>query len=175
MTQKPPKSIPLRDTRHFLPHEESRRAYKPQGLGSLMPNLTRKVAGKRPTLLSDVQSSWEAIVGAELAHLTRPSRLNAKTLHLKVAAGAGPRLALRQQDILHRVGLYLGAGKVERLRLHQVEMFGGASPHSSLPPQESVSSDQDSLTTSSERSKDLCESRRLSTALEQLRKRLDES
>lgn len=181
MIETPPKPVPLDqlkldDARSFLPREGSKRAYKPQGLGSLMPKLTRKVAGKRPTLLSDVQGNWEIIVGAELASLTRPSKLSAKTLHLEVAAGAGPVLAMRQQTILDQVALHLGGGKVERLRLQQVEILGGTfARQTDMSSQKRVSSDQESLTSPAEGSSEDGKSGKLGAALEQLRKRLDES
>ncbi len=178
MTETPPKPVPLDQlkldkARSFLPREGSKRAYKPQGLGSLMPKLTRKVAGKRPTLLSDIKANWEAIVGAEVAALTRPQKLSAKTLHLDAAAGAGPILAMRQQNILAQVDLHLGAGKVERLRLHQVENF---APQAVKPTksQDFVNSDQESFTSSVEGLSDSDKSSKLSAAMERLRQRLDE-
>ena len=109
----------------FLPRDGAARAFKPQGLANLMPKVTRKVAGKRPTLMSDLQATWPEIVGAELASLTRPVALKAKVLTLEAAQGAGPLIAMSQEKMLKAVRLHLagdtGSDKVARLRLVQIE------------------------------------------------------
>ena len=105
----------------FLPRDGGQRAYKAQGLAHLMPRLTRKVAGKRPTLISDLKTNWPHIVGHELAQFTRPARLAAGTLQIDMALGAGPIIALRQADLLAKVQLHLGITSVVRLSLKQAD------------------------------------------------------
>lgn len=108
-------------SRTFLPREGGPRSYKAQGLAKLMPKLTRKVAGKRPALVSDLKVNWTRVIGEDLAKFTRPVRLVAGTLHLEMALGAGPVVAMRQSDILSRVQLYLGSSSIKRISLHQAE------------------------------------------------------
>ena len=129
----------------FLPRQGDARAYRAQGLAKLMPGLTRKVAGKRPTLVSDLQANWDTIVGQDLARFTRPAKLVAGTLHLKMAQGVGPVISMHQEKILAHVGRYLGADRVARLTLHQVDM---PLPDPE-PRQESVIHDADPLTSTS--------------------------
>ena len=109
----------------FLPREGSARAFRPQGLANLLPKVTRKVAGKRPTLIIDLQTAWPEIVGQELARLTRPISLKARILILEMAQGAGPMVAMSQEKMLKAVRLHLagdmGSDKVSRIQLKQVE------------------------------------------------------
>ena len=105
----------------FLPREGSPRAYKAQGLARLIPKLTRKVAGKRPTLISDLQVCWPDIVGSDIAQVTRPTKLRGHILHLDIAMGAGLTLAMQQDSMLTRINTYLGSGKVRRLALSQTD------------------------------------------------------
>lgn len=108
----------------FLPRDGSARAYRPQGLAQILPKVARKVAGKRPTLISDVQGAWPRIVGPELAKITRPATLKAGTLNVEMAMGAGPMVALAQDKILSDLRLYLGRDQVQRLRLTQAAFKG---------------------------------------------------
>ncbi len=114
-------ALDAQQVKSFLPCEGGQRAYKAQGLAHLMPRLTRKVAGKRPTLLSDLKTNWPRIVGHELAQFTRPARLAAGTLQIDMALGAGPIIALRQADLLSKVQLYLGTASLVRLSLRQAD------------------------------------------------------
>ena len=131
---KTPKSIQGLDPERagtFLPREGTRRSYKAQGLARLMPKVTRQIAGKRPTLISDLQFSWNQVVGDDLAQSTRPVSLKARVLHLEIAAGAGPALTMQQDSMIRRINMHLGAGKVKRLSLHQVDF---PLPEKSTPP-----------------------------------------
>lgn len=124
--------------RSFLPREGTRRSYRAQGLGKLMPRLTRQMAGKRPTLLSDLKTAWPEVVGPEIAAISRPVRLSARTLSLEVASGLGPAFALQQEAVLAKIGRYLGADAVHRLRLHQVDFPLRLDDHVPAAPTETV-------------------------------------
>ena len=109
----------------FLPRDGAERSFKTQGLASLMPKITRKVAGKRPTLVSDLQAAWPEVVGAQMAALTRPVSLKAKVLVVEAAQGAGPMIAMGQEKMLKAVRLHLagdtGSERVARISLRQTE------------------------------------------------------
>ena len=111
----------------FLPRDGAERSFKPQGLASLMPKLTRKIAGKRPTLISDLQAAWPEVVGMEMAKMTRPVALKAKVLTVEAAQGAGPMIAMGQEKMLKAVRLHLagdtGSERVARISLRQSDKF----------------------------------------------------
>ena len=114
----PPKYKPSESS---LSRKNGQRAFKAQGLANLMPQLTRTLSGKRPTLISDLKTNWPAIVGCDLAKFTRPGYLRAGTLMVEMALGAGPIVALQQADILSKVQIYLGTVSVLRLSLRQAD------------------------------------------------------
>lgn len=154
----------------FLPRQGTPRAYKSQGLAKLMPGLTRRVAGKRPTLIGDLQMAWTEIVGAKLAAWTRPVRLSAQTLHLETALGAGPVVALAQDRLLAQVQLHLGAAKVQRLRIHQVDFPLPEVSDRRDAPQVSVRSPSEPLTNAGNQDSDRSD---LESALARLKARLE--
>lgn len=153
----------------FLPREGARRAYKPQGLARLIPKVTRKIAGKRPTLISDLQGEWIHIVGEDLARFTRPASLKAQVLHLDVALGAGPVIAMQQDLMLSRINTHLGAGKVKRLSLRQVD-FLLSEIEAVRAPQDYVNHNPDPLT---QAQSPLNDGTRVGSALENLRAKLE--
>ena len=161
----------------FLPREGTKRSYRAEGLARLMPKVTRKIAGKRPTLLGDLQAAWADVVGQELARFTRPVRISAQTLHLEIALGAGPGVAMHQDDMLAKIALYLGGSKVKRLRLSQVDFplpdvrleRGRQTARPQDTPQETVEAAQAPLTNAP---KGASKPSDVGEALERLRQRL---
>ena len=143
-----PAFVPLEQAKGktFLPREGARRSYKAQGLANLMPKVTRQVAGKRPTLITDLQAAWPEIVGPKIAQFTRPVSLAAKTLKLEVANGAGPIIALQRETILSKLGVFLGADKVARLTFIQVDFPLPEKQGQPKETQDSVRSAPEALT-----------------------------
>jgi predicted nucleic acid-binding Zn ribbon protein len=74
--------------------------------------------GIRTTLSHyDVLTSWEAIVGEQVAKVARPQRIQGGVLFVEVATAPWrTELSMRRQEIIERINTAVGAGIVKDIR-----------------------------------------------------------
>lgn len=110
--------------------EKPKQAYRKRhlfarSLSDVVASATKPMMDKRGKLYSALLSNWPAIVGPELATLTRPGRLHfpnsdaaSATLHLDVHPAKAPEMPYHQQQILDQCARYFGYRAIDRIVLH---------------------------------------------------------
>jgi len=109
-----------------------------KAVGAFVPKVTATVFEKFGFHSAEIMSSWETIVGADLARLTRPETIKwprggrSQDASEDVGRGAGatlivasdPAFALevsyRHQEIIDRINRYFGYRAIGQLKVHQV-------------------------------------------------------
>ncbi|MCB1521006.1 MAG: DUF721 domain-containing protein [Hyphomicrobiaceae bacterium] len=124
-----------------------------KAVASFIPKITEKAFEKHGFAAASLIMDWPAIVGHDLAALTRPDRLKwprgvatfaetdpqakgrpAATLFLKVDPAAALDIQYRAQQIIERVNAYFGYAAVSALRIIQQPIeFEGASKGGATP------------------------------------------
>lgn len=111
-----------------------------RNVGGLAQRLTSEIARGRGASIARLRADWPAIVGAELARVTRPEELVAgrsgrasgggggKLLRLRVAGAAALEVQHSANLIVERVNAYFGHRQIDDIRLSQ-----GAIPQPAVP------------------------------------------
>src|SRR5260370_27776593 len=106
-----------------------------RAIGGLAQRLTSGMAKGRGTSIARLRAEWSAIVGPELARVSRPEALLAvrgrsgKALRLRVAGAAAPEIQHKAAQLVERVNGYFGHKIIADIRLLQ-----GAIPAPTAPP-----------------------------------------
>jgi len=97
-----------------------------RALAALLPKLTGKALGKRGLAQGRIVTDWTAIVGPELAALSRPEQLifpgngrEGGTLHLVAESAAALEMQHDEPRLVERINTYFGYRAVARLKLRQ--------------------------------------------------------
>src|SRR6266576_5513480 len=106
-----------------------------RAIGGLAQRLTSGMAKGRGTSIARLRAEWSAIVGPELARVSRPEALLAvrgragKALRLRVTGAAAPEIQHKSGQLVERVNGYFGHKMIDDIRLVQ-----GAIASSPTPP-----------------------------------------
>jgi len=102
-----------------------------RAIGGLAQKLTSGMAKGRDASVVRLKAEWSAVVGPELARVTRPDALlsargarssrsgSGKVLRLKVSGAAALEVQHRSSQIVERVNAYFGHRLIDELRLVQ--------------------------------------------------------
>lgn len=120
----------------------SDRAARPRGgglkaLAASLPKVTGKAFGRRGLALGGLIADWPSILGAELAAVTLPRKLQQHgdgTLTIRVAPGHALAVQHLEPLVIERINGYLGYRAVTRLRLQQGPLGGNSKPPAAPPP-----------------------------------------
>jgi predicted nucleic acid-binding Zn ribbon protein len=94
-----------------------RRGGGPVSMGAALRDLTHRLGIVRTLSEYDVLTSWDALVGEQIARVARPERFENGTLF--VAVGSAPwraELSMRRMEILERINGAIGRKVVKELR-----------------------------------------------------------
>jgi len=108
-----------------------------RALAASLPKVTSKAFGAGGLALSGLIAEWPSIIGAELAAVTLPRKLDKRgegTLTLRVATAHALAVQHLEPLLLERVNGYLGHRAVTRLRLQQGPIAGAQAKARSEPP-----------------------------------------
>lgn len=157
-TQSPVRSRePTAPARPLPPDRRPGKGHFARAVGAFVPKMTAAAFERYGFHSAEIMTSWETIVGADLARLTRPEAIKwprgskARTNEADEGAPAAgatliiacdPAFALeisyRTQDILDRINRYFGYRAIANLRILQVpqttEPAGAATASSRAPP-----------------------------------------
>ena len=157
-TQSPVRSRePTAPARPLPPDRRPGKGHFARAVGAFVPKVTAAAFERYGFHSAEIMTSWETILGADLARMTRPEAIKwprgSKARANEAgdgtpAAGAtlivacDPAFALeisyRTQDILDRINRYFGYRAIANLRLVQVprttEPAGAPMPQSRAPP-----------------------------------------
>lgn len=102
-----------------------------RAIGNLAQKLTSGMAKGRDASIARLKVEWSAVVGADLARVTRPDALlstrgarssragGGKALRLRVSGAAALEVQHRSSQIVERVNAYLGHRLIDEVRLVQ--------------------------------------------------------
>jgi hypothetical protein len=114
-----------------------------RAIGGLAQRLTSGIAkhrakGGRPASIARLRADWSAIVGPDLARITRPEALlsgrgarTGKALRLRVAGASALEVQHRSGQLVERVNAYFGHKMIDDIRLVQGAI---AAPATRSPP-----------------------------------------
>lgn len=111
----------------------------PPPAGRHLAKLVRELDAKFGQGPEALQARWREIVGAEVARRTEPVKLvrgrngAPSSLEIRVAGPAAAVVQHQAPEILARVNLFLGEGRVDRLRIVQGPLRN-ATPEKAKPP-----------------------------------------
>ncbi len=123
-----------------------------KAVGAFVPKVTAAVFEKYGFHSAEIMSSWETIVGADLARLTRPETIKwprgarapvdadeaGRSAGATLIVACDPAFALevsyRHKEIIDRINRYFGYRAVSQLKVHQVpRVENAASPQKGFP------------------------------------------
>lgn len=123
-----------------------------KAVGAFVPKVTAAVFEKYGFHSAEIMSSWETIVGADLARLTRPETIkwprgarspvdgedSGRSAGATLVVASDPAFALevsyRHAEIMDRINRYFGYRAVTQLKVHQVPRAEtAASPQKASP------------------------------------------
>jgi hypothetical protein len=126
-----------------------RGGFMPRRLGTTLHRLFAVAGGRRAALLARLKLDWPAVVGPELARVTRPERIarsgDTAVLHLRCASAVALELQHETPVLLERIARYIGRGMVDRIAIRQGPL--PAPPAHRLPPAPEVDAGTESALT----------------------------
>jgi len=105
-----------------------------RAIGGLAQRLTSGMAKGRGTSIARLRAEWSAIVGPELARVSRPEALLAvrgragKALRLRVTGAAAPEIQHKSAQLVERVNGYFGHKMIDDIRLVQGAIAAPTAP-----------------------------------------------
>lgn len=122
------------DTRNDMAGQ-SRFVYGPRGLGSLVPEITRRTFRNRNPASAQIMADWDIIVGPKIASMTAPRRLDRGVLTIACAGPAAMDLQYMGIEVINRINTHLGGQPVHSLKFTQAAMPRKAAPQAPPPPE----------------------------------------
>jgi len=113
----------------------ARYVYGPRGIGALLPQVTRPAFRKHHPASAQILADWEIIVGAKVAAMTVPRRLDRGVLTIACAGPVAMTLHYEAIELINRINTHLGGLPVHTLRFTQAGMPRKPPPVPSLPPE----------------------------------------
>ncbi len=122
-----------------------------KAVGAFVPKVTAAVFEKFGFHSAEIMSSWETIVGADLARLTRPETIKwprggrshggaedgSRSAGATLVVASDPAFALevsyRHQEIIDRINRYFGYRAIGQLKVHQVPRAEPSAPVKAPP------------------------------------------
>jgi len=117
-----------------------------KAVGAFVPKVTTAVFQKFGFHSAEIMSSWETIVGAELARLTRPEsikwprgnkapagaeddegRNGGATLIIATDPAFALEVSYRHREIIDRINRYFGYRAIAQIKVHQVPRTEGST------------------------------------------------
>jgi hypothetical protein len=126
------------------PSRPKRRARGFAQAGGLVQARIRKAGEARGFAVSRLLTHWTEVVGADIARLCRPVRINygkggiGATLTVVARGAAGPILQAQLPDIRARVNACYGYNAVARIRITQTAAEGFAEPQAGWSGQPAI-------------------------------------
>lgn len=131
MTRAPAPPPPAKPTRRMRGFEAA---------SGLLQERIRSVGEKRGFAVTRLLTQWEAIVGQDLAAITRPVKVSygrdgfGATLTLLVAASHGPMVQMQLPRIRDKVNACYGHAAISRITLTQTAPLGFAEGQAEFTP-----------------------------------------
>jgi hypothetical protein len=151
---------PTAQMRPLPPDVRSVKGQFARAVGSFVPKVTSAAFEKYGFHSAEIMSSWETIVGADLARLTRPESIKwprgarspvdadeaGRSAGATLIVACDPAFALevsyRHKEIMDRINRYFGYRAIGQLKVHQVPRVESAASPPKLaqpkPPAESA-------------------------------------
>jgi hypothetical protein len=112
-----------------------------RSVGSVLPKLTGKYAGKRAPL-AQLRAVWAEIVGREMAAQSLPEKLvgvprgrdDPAALRIRCSGVAALELQHRQSEVIERINAFFGYRAIDRISLAQGPLPLPAKPRPPAPP-----------------------------------------
>jgi hypothetical protein len=112
-----------------------------RSVGSVLPKLTGKYAGKRAPL-AQLRAVWAEIVGREMAAQSLPEKLvgvprgrdDSASLRIRCSGVAALELQHRQNEVIERINAFFGYRAIDRISLTQGPLPLPAKPRPPAPP-----------------------------------------
>jgi hypothetical protein len=114
---------------------QKRFVYGPRPLGSLVPDITRQTYRKHNPASAQIVADWEIIVGAKVASMTVPRRLDRGVLTIACAGPAAMDLHYMGVEVINRINTHLGGQPVHSLKFTQAGMPRKPPPVRPTPPE----------------------------------------
>ena len=86
-------------------------------VGAVLERVLRPTIRKRGVSATSLMMNWDAAVGAEFSHWTRPVRVVRDSLHIEVASAWAPLVQHEVPRILERINTFLGKDAIKRIAI----------------------------------------------------------
>ena len=130
----------------------SKRSWRNQAVGDLIPKVTRQVMQKRGFAKADIMAHWADLVGQDLAPFCRPERLayprgkeSGGLLHIRVDSAMALYLSHMKEELISRLNGFFGYRAIDDLILHQGAVGRDHLPEDAPAPASLSAEDQAKL------------------------------
>ncbi len=107
----------------------------PRPIGAVVPTVTRKTFRRHSPAAAQIMADWPIIVGAKVASMTTPRKLDRGTLTIGCAGSVAMDLHYVGVELIKRINTHLGGQPVHSLRFTQAGMPPRPPPVPKPPPE----------------------------------------